>query len=153
MPNITDNAVMCRFLTDKLNGAKNALQLADVFYGDQERLPRTPAACVEPGEKQRELNGAPRRTMITFTNYVIVYHNPVKTATKIREEDDQRAEAIERFIHADPYFADNLGADQVIDSLVTSIESGYQMKNNTLYRASRLTIEARQQEQLPTGGV
>lgn len=152
---ITDNAVMCRFLVNKLNAsaAKTALQIQDVYYGDQERLPRTPAVCVEPGEKVRELNGAPRRTLITFTNYIIVYHNPVKNATVIREEDDQRAEAIERFIHADPYFADGSGNDQVIDSLVTSIESGYQMRANTLFRASRLTVEARNQEQLPTGGV
>jgi len=149
---ITDNAVMCRFLVDKFEKVKADLKLQDVFYGDQRKIPRTPALCVEPGEKTRELNGAPRRTSVTMTNYLIVYHNPVTSASVIREEDDQRAEAIERFIHADPHFVDENNEDQVIQSLVTSIESGYQQKEGSLYRASRLTVEAQTQEQLPTGG-
>jgi hypothetical protein len=121
-----------------------ALNLEDVFYGDQQRIPRTPAACVESGEKRRALKGAPRMTLVDITTYVIVYHYKLKSVQEIREDNDLLAEAIETLVHSDC----KLGG-YVIDSMVTSVESGYQMKGNSLFRASRLTIEARSQVLLP----
>lgn len=144
--------VLCGFLKDKLEANQVALGLIDIYYGDQARIPRTPAACVEPGGKDRTLNGAPRRTQVDVTIYILVYHAPLQSAETTREQDDLIAEAIETLIHADNYFKDltNMAdPDQVIDSMVRRIESGYQMRANTMFRASRLTIEARVQEQLP----
>lgn len=142
--------VLNKFLVNKFEAKKADLGIADVYYGDQERIPRTPAVCFEPGEKDRELNGAPRRTKVDITLYCLVYHNPVKAVSSIREEDDLLAEAIETEIHADRQFLDETGDPQVIDSMVTSIESGYQQKANSLFRVSRLTVEARVQIQLPS---
>lgn len=122
-----------------------ALSLADAYYGDQVRVPKTPVACVETGTKTNELNGAPRRVMVTMTVYIIVYTSAVTNQQTQRENDDRMAEAIEEVIHADS----TLGG-RVIDSMVTAIEFGYAQRGNAIYRSSRLTIEARQQEQLPS---
>lgn len=131
-------------LKTMLEDAANTLGIKDVFYGDQNNIPRNPAVCIDPGEKRRELNGAPRRTMVTMTNYIIVYHNEVKSMQDVRLGSDDLGEKIEDLIHTDA----TLG-DLVIDSMVTGIESGYLQRNRALFRASRLTVEARQQVQLP----
>jgi hypothetical protein len=148
---LTDSMyVVAKYLEKLLTDNQATLGFADVFYGDQDRIPRTPAACVETGEKSRELVGAPRRTEVTITNYILVYHNPVKSVETIREEDDLLSELVESLVHQDPQMKDAEGEDQVIDSLVTSVESGYQQKSNTLFRASRITVEARSRVQLPS---
>lgn len=132
------------YLVDLLTSNKSSLGLQDVFYGDQNNIPRTPTACMDPGDKRRELNGAPRRTLVTLTNYIIVYHNKMQSTAKVRREDDLLAEAIEAVIHQDGTMA-----GLVIHSMVTSIESGYLMRDRTMFRASRITVEATVQEMLP----
>lgn len=129
---VKDNAVALGVNTD------------DVYYGDQNNIPRTPSVCIDPGDKKRDLNGAPRRVMTTMTNYIIVYHNQVASMQEVREDSDELGETIETLVHADP----TLGGI-AIDSLVTSIESGYLQRDRALFRASRLTVEARDQVQLP----
>jgi hypothetical protein len=145
MVELTDSLVtVSKYIETMLSSNAVALNLEDVFYGDQQRIPRTPAACVESGEKRRALKGAPRMTLVDITTYVIVYHYKLKSVQEIREDNDLLAEAIETLVHSDC----KLGG-YVIDSMVTSVESGYQMKGNSLFRASRLTIEARSQVLLP----
>jgi hypothetical protein len=121
------------------------LGLAQVYFGDQQNIPLTPVACVDPGGKSRALDGAPRRTLTVMTNYVLVYHYEVKSLQDVREDAERLAEAVETLIHADPYMTDS-----VVHSLVTSVESGYLSRRNSLYRASRLTVEATVQAQLPS---
>lgn len=133
----------------RLEGQKVAFGLTDVFYGDQDKIPRTPAICVEPGDKTRNLNGLPRRTEVNMTVYLILYHYQLESIQVVREDNDTLAEQIEDFLHQDPQLRDNLGNATVIDSLVTRIESGYQQKRNSLFRASRMSFEARSQDQLP----
>jgi len=125
------------------------LGLQDVFYGDQMRIPRTPAACVEPGSKQRELSGLPRRVSNILTCYVLVYLYKLQSAEDIREADDSLAEAIETFLHADAQLK-TAGEPTVLDSMVTSIESGYQQKGNSLFRAARITFQATSLTLLPS---
>lgn len=145
MPELTDSLLtVAKHIESILVAQQLALNVKDIFFGDQERIPRTPAVCVEPGEKRREYNGAPRRTQVDLTVYLIVYHYRIKDTQSIREENDLLAEAIETLIHTDC----RLGG-YVVNSLVTSVESGYQVKGNSLFRASRLTVEARSQVQLP----
>jgi hypothetical protein len=123
----------------------------DVFFGDQQRIPRTPALCVEPGGKVRQLQGAPRRTEVTLSVYIIVYHYLVAQASVVREADDQLAETIEAFMHEaqNNQLLDTNSEPTVIDSMVTNVESGWMPKGNSLFRASRLAFEARTQVQLP----
>ena len=141
--------------TDSLNSVAKEIQslleadqvtlgLADVFYGDQSRIPRTPAACIEPGDKKREYVGAPRRTEVGFTVYVIVYHYSLQSIQETQNENDLLAESIETLIHSNVTLN-----GLVIDSLVSNIELGYQAKGNTMFRASKITIEAKSRVQLP----
>lgn len=130
---------------DLVTGQKVPLRISDVYYGDQTKIPRTPTVCVDAGGKRRELNGAPRRTLVVIEFYVFVYHYKVGSTSTNQKEADQLAEQLETLFHADAQMG-----GLAIDSLVTSIDSGYAERSRELFRSSRLTIEARQQEQLPS---
>lgn len=133
----------------RLEDNASALGLKAVYYGDQERIPYTPTAAIEPGGKERRLNGMPRRTEVSLTCYIIVYHYSLASTQDIRLENDTLAEDIETFLHEDCQLKDTNGEMTVIDSMVPNIESGIMVKRNTLFRASRITFEARSQVQLP----
>ena len=149
---LTDSmSVLCITLKDYLDNNKANFGVFDVYYGDQDRIPRTPSICVKPGTKERQLNGAPRRTEVKITVYVIVYHCQINNTEMIRNDDDLIADAVEEYIHANPFMKNRADTEQVISSLVTRIESGYQTKKNSLFRASILTVEMTSQVQLPTG--
>ena len=120
------------------------LGLLDVFYGDQDFLPRNPAACVEPNRKAQQLKGAPRRTNVDLSVFVILYISAISDTQKNRRDADVLSEAVEVVLHLDAQCA-----QQVIHSLVTSNESGWATKSGTPIRASRLTFEATSQDQLP----
>jgi hypothetical protein len=137
--------VLAQYLLDKVETDKVSLGVVDVFYGDQNRFPNYPTVCVEPSDKDRELHGAPRRTQVDTTIYILIYHGKVQDVRQNLKECDILAEAVEALVHADP----DLG-DQVIHSLVTRVESGYATKADSIVRASRLTVVARVQEQLPS---
>lgn len=145
MPLTNNLKPVAEFLETLLETNKVALGLADVWYGDQNRIPRTPAACIDPGEKRRTLNGAPRRTQVDMIVYILVYHNPVTSVETIAKTTDGLTESIEEKIHLDATMGGLL-----IDSMVSTVEYGYQTRNNTLYRVSRLTVEGRSQVQLPS---
>lgn len=123
---------------------KTTLGLADVWWGDQALLPRTPAACVEPLRKTRELNGAPRRTEVMLFVQVLLFVGRIQDVQVNRKEVDAMSESVEAALHADA----TLGGI-VIHSLVDSIDSGYATRSNTLYRASRVNLTAKSQAQLP----
>ena len=136
---------MGKYLQTLLEGAKGGLNISDVYYGDQEKIPRVPTACVDTGAKRRELNGAPRRTQVDMETYVMIYTGAVASQSANREQDDQVAEAVEDLIHQDA----TMGG-LVIDSLVSNIEYGYAVRSNSLFRTARLTVTARDQVQLPS---
>ena len=147
---LTDSyTAVAKDIQARLEANKTALGLEDVFYGDQNRIPRTPAVCVEAANKTRELNGLPRRTEVDMTIYVIVYHYKITNVQDVQEEVDTLAEQIEDFLHLDAQLRDNAQEPTVVDSHVRSVESGYQQKKNSMFRATRLTFVARSQVQLP----
>jgi hypothetical protein len=142
-------AELAKDVHSRLEAGAVALGLAAVYYGDQDRIPVTPAVTVEPNGKDRRLNGLPRRTEVTLSCFIFVYHYRLDSPETIRSDNDELTEAVEAFLHQDAPLRDSLGQGTVIDSMVTSIESGVMAKRNTLFRASRLTFEARSQMQLP----
>lgn len=141
-------SVVSERLFEKLEQNKDDLGLYTVLYGDQERLPGYPAVCVEPDNKDRDLNGNPRRTLVTLRVFIILYHGAIDSPQVNRRVADQKAEAVEAMIHEDPALTVN-NEDLVIHGMVTRMESGYVRKENTLVRASRLTYEANSQVHLP----
>ena len=120
--------------------------IKQVMYGDQDKIPVVPFVCVEPSNKRREFNGAPRRTRIDFELYVLVYYGMVQDTQLNRAEVERLAEVVETRLHH-ALTCDGL----VINSLVASVESGAANKGGALMRATRLTFTAQSQVLLPSG--
>jgi hypothetical protein len=121
-----------------------ALGLADVWFGDQDRNPTTPCVAVEPGPKNREFNGVPRRFEVTMDSYVLVYIERIQDTQQNVKDMLNVSEAVEGVLHANA----QLGG-LVVHSFVMTNEPGYATRGGTLVRASRITFRGVSQVQLP----
>ena len=146
MPSITDSVdVVAQYVIDRLKANADLLRstsnvivdAADIYYGDQDKFPRTPSICVDPGNRRRDLQGVSFRTDNNFTIYILVYHSKLQDNQETRAEVQQISEAVETLLHQDP----QLGG-YVIHSYCTLNESGYVFRQNTMYRTCRITFEA-----------
>lgn len=137
-------AVLAAYLETLLKANQVTLNVADVFYSDQQRIPRTPTICVDPSSKTREIIGAPRRTKNVMEVYIILYFSRVIDVQVNSRDSDAMCDAVEAIVHADP----TLG-NLVIHSLVTHTEAGYRIREDTQFRAARLTVQAESQSMLP----
>jgi hypothetical protein len=145
VPSITDSVdTVTQYVIDKLKANAALLKsstnvvvdAADIYYGDQEKFPRTPSICVDPGNRRRDLQGVSFRTDNNFTLYIYVYHSKLQDNQLTRKEAQQISEAIETLLHGDPQLGGN-----VIHSYCTLNESGYVYRQNTMYRTNRITFE------------
>lgn len=145
MPSITDSVdTIAQYVIDKLKVNSSVLKSAngiavdsaDIYYGDQEKFPRTPSICVDPGNLKRDLQGVSYRTDNSFVLYIIIYHAKIQDNQLTRKEVQQISEAVETLLHQDP----QLGG-YVIHSYCTLNESGYVYRQNTMYRTNRITFE------------
>lgn len=143
---LTDSVVtVAEAVIDILEAKKSALGIQDIYYGDQKRIPRSPAICIETGEKSRELNGAPRRTLVTIPINLLVYHNALEAgAAGQRKTNDTLAESVEATLHDNA----DLGGI-VIHCFCTSLEPGYVSKSGTLWQATNISLTATSQIMLP----
>jgi hypothetical protein len=110
----------------------------NVWFGDQGTLPETPAVCVEPGTKTRDLSGVPDMTTNLFDVHIFLYHSAVGgEQQQARRDTIDFAEDIERFLHVNHLnLANSLGDQIIIHGYVKSMDAGYQYKNGTtLYNA------------------
>lgn len=143
---LTDSSVtVAQYIQTMIDNNKASLGLADVWYGDQSLIPRTPSATVEAGPKQRMVTGAPRRTEVNIATYVMLYVEKVQAVTSNDLLAGQLGEQIETIIHGDRTLGDN-----VIHSLVTSLEPGFATRSGTPMRATRITVESLTQVLLPS---
>jgi hypothetical protein len=133
---------------DKLELNMSALpgNVQDVWLGDQDRLPRTPCLTVEPGNKVREYNGAPRRFSVSQDTYVVCYVECVQSAKDNVELLMQVSEGVEEVLHSDAQL-DGL----VVSSFVVQTEMGFADRGGTKLRAARLTFRTTSQVMLPYG--
>lgn len=145
MPSITDSMdVITQYIIDKLKANTSVLttstgvtvDAADIYYGDQDKFPRTPSICVDPNNRRRDLHGVSFRTDNNFAIYILVYHAKVQDNQLTRKEAQQISEAIETLLHQDPQLGGN-----VIHSFCSLNESGYVYRTNTMYRTNRVTFE------------
>lgn len=137
----TDDAdVVATYVLSLIRGIQAANGIADVFYGDEKKLPRTPTVCVIPGPETSEYSGVGGRpVMMVFTTYVMVYYSKVQDTQVNRHASLGLAKTLKHAIHADGTLGGN-----VIDVLVTNLDPGMALKApNTLYDASRLTLRSR----------
>lgn len=115
-----------------------------VFYGDQTRIPNSPAVCVEPNEKQPELYGAGRLTKVNLQLFILVYHSEMANAETNRRAADRLGEEIADRLNAMPTFF-----GEAIHCWVSNLASGYSTKQNSVMRAVRVTFDITIQERLP----
>jgi len=150
-PYTSDISVIAQLLVAKIDAAKATFRVpvVDVFYGDQDRIPATPSVCVEPGDKTRQLDGAPSMTQNEFEIYILVYHNKVQENQLTRLECDQIAYDIEMLVHQDLQLTNGGVTPNVIHGFVRNNESGYTYKRETLYRSARLTWYGKNKTSLP----
>lgn len=143
LPLTDSNLVVARYLFDKVDTNKGELGFEVVYYGDQTKLPATPALTVEPGPKERSLTGTSRTTEVLITTYMLVYVARVADNQENKKDADELSERVELFVHEDPQLGGN-----VIHCMVTSIEPGYASRG-ALMRASRITVQSKSKVRLP----
>lgn len=121
---------------DLLDSRKIALGLADVFYGDQALIPRTPTVCVDAGSMDRDLNGVSAKgtTENTFRIYHLIYVGKVQDAQLNLKQSQQLAEAIMDVLHEDI----TMGG-LVLHGYVRTIEPGYVRKRDGILKVERLS--------------
>ena len=120
-------------LKELVKSWQSELGIIDVFYGDQVLIPRTPAVCIEPTQKQREYAGVPYATQNTLEVALLIYFCVLGNSQEARMDCDALAEKIEAKLHLDK----QLGG-LVIQGHCTQIESGYAQKNNVVIVTSRI---------------
>ena len=105
MATLTDRIdVFTGAVFDLLVVNKTNLGLEDIWYGDQNKTPTTPCVAVESGTKAREMNGAPRRVLVGFVVYLLLYLEKIQDLQLNRKESEKLAEDIEGVLHADATF-------------------------------------------------
>ncbi len=123
-----------------LDDAKGSLNLADVFFGDQDMVPRTPALCVEPGVKRRELQGVPDTTLNLIDTFFLIYHSPIIESQQARRDTIAFAEAIETYLHLNHLRLFSSGGDQLtIHGHCSDLDPGFAYKDKTKYNAVQMT--------------
>ncbi|HVI79822.1 MAG TPA: hypothetical protein VM715_16970 [Candidatus Acidoferrum sp.] len=150
MAELTDSlTVFAEWTKNWLDDAtfKQEAGIAQVLYGDQERIGAVPLVCIEPSAKSRDLVGLPRKTQIDFEVFVLMYFGTLENTQTNRLGADRLAEAVETRLHSNPN-CDGL----VVHSLAVRLDSGAVNKGGSMIRASRLTWTARSQLILPLLG-
>lgn len=122
------------------------VNIDDIFYGDQDKLPRVPAVCLEPGNVVRDLDGVATRGMVrnNFSVAIFVYHVNMEVQ-QTRMQVDEIGEAIQTLLHANLQLKVG-GTDPqdetVIHGFVTGFQSGYTFRQpKGLYRSVMMTWE------------
>jgi hypothetical protein len=145
-PNTDSSEVVANYVYQKLQDPTNMSNLGytDVWYGDQELLPHTPALCVSPGTKKREFQGASYRTLNSIETYIVVYYGKIQDVQVNLHAAQTMADALETLIHSDL----TLGG-LVIATLCTQNEPGYLRKGTDLMQGNRLTFESMSKTTFP----
>lgn len=105
----------------------------DVFIGDENLIPRTPAAAVIANSRTRELVETGHVTMNTFTVDVMLYHAELGAFNLNRFKSIQHAEALETHLHQDM----TLGG-LLFNSYCTAIEPGFSTREKQILVSTRI---------------
>lgn len=119
---------------------KAKLGLADVWFGDQRMLRRTPSLCVEPGFARRELKEAQNRTHNDIDTVFLLYHSPVSEMQASRAEAIRAGELLVNYLERNHLrLFDAAGNQLTIHGHGVEIDPGFAFKQNTLYHAVQIT--------------
>jgi hypothetical protein len=144
MTNTDSLYVMADYVFNLLTTNQGTLGLEGLFYGDQNLIPVSPIACVEPDVKNVALKGMTREIQNEFRVYVLLYTAFVQSPDLNRRAADQLAESVGTVLNADAQCG-----GLVMHSMVEEIASGYAYKSGTIHRTSRILFTARSVTRLP----
>lgn len=138
---LTDSTlVLANRFFDILDQNKAIVGLEDVWFGDQQLIPKTPTLCVEPGIKRRDLQGVPDMTRMTIDTNFLIYHSPVRETQTARRECIDVAEQVERFLNENYLRLESAEGNQlIIHGFVTLFDPGYAYKLGTLHSSVLMT--------------
>lgn len=131
-------------LRDPASVARTGAQAPDVWLGDQVKLPRYPAICVEPGPLVRELVGAQRQFATTNDIIIMCYVGRVQDESVNQAQAVDVGQAVVNILHEHAQMG-----GRAIHSYVQRVEPGYATRANTLLRVCRLTFVTMQEELFP----
>lgn len=135
MPLTDRTSVIHQAHFDLVEANKVGLGIADVWYGDQARIPRTPAICVEAGAMDREPAGVTGKgnTENTFRIYHLIYVGRVQDVQVNVKQAQELSEALMDLLHVDM----RLGG-LVLYGYVRTIEPGFVRKADAMLKVQRL---------------
>jgi len=110
------------------------LGLQDVWYGDQELVPRMPAVTVEPTGVQSTLAGLPFMLENQLNVVVTVYFGAIQDIQKTQRDSISYAQDVVAALHADKTMGGN-----IIHGYCTQVEHGVALKTGAMIYASRIT--------------
>ncbi len=111
---------------------QDELDISDVFYGDQVKIPKSPTVCVEPAKRATEYNGTGFRKANTFTCGIYVYVAKLGDVSEIQTEVDQLSYDLAAAIDAASLSGDL--ADLITWGYCAELNFGYRVKANQLMR-------------------
>jgi len=143
---LTDsNLVIADRIFTLLDAAKASLTydsvtVQDVWFGDQNLVPRTPALCVVPGFARFELHAAQAMTENRIETYFMLYHGPVSEEQQSLRRTVGLANVIMTWLHRNhlQLYAAN-GDRLTVHNHVAEMEPGFAYKPKTLHHAVRMT--------------
>ena len=125
--------VVADYVLDLLQN-DGTLDLQDVWYGDQELIPRVPCVTIEPTSVESNLAGIPFMLENQLSISIMVYYGGIRDTQISKRDAIAYAQNVISALHADKTMGGN-----VIHSFCTGVEHGVAAKNSTLIFASRLT--------------
>lgn len=134
MANLTaDISVLSTYIHGLVEDEKASLSLEDVWYGDQQLIPRTPAVTIEPGRVDTTLNNTGMQATHEFEVELLVYHSELLEVNTTRLECIQLGESIRDLLNSDKQMDGH-----VVHGHVSRFEPGYATRQ-VLLQAVRLT--------------
>jgi hypothetical protein len=149
---LTDSTlVIANRFFDILDANKASLGIQDVWFGDQQLVPRVPALCVEPGTKRRVLQGVPDLTLNEIDTHFLLYHSPVADSQTSRRAAIAFAEAVETFLHENHLRLHAANGDQLtIHGFMAEMDPAYSFRPGTLHHAAVMTWTSTTKRRLQT---
>jgi hypothetical protein len=133
---VTELSEVAQAMVDKLKDSP--LDFAEVSFGEENLVPRMPAAMVEPQVKRSELYKTGKRTEDTFDLSITILHGRYDDRSITRHDTLEMAEDVKDELHKDT----SLGG-LVVFGFVNMIEPGFDERAKHLFHATRLTWTAK----------
>lgn len=116
--------------------------IKDIFYGDQDKIPRTPAICIEPGTKRRTWPPLPTlQSQNDFEIHFLIYHVRMDASTQeAKMQADLLGDLIEEYINiSHTRLKDADDNDLLIHGHVVESDPGYINRGTSRWHATNIT--------------